>query len=163
MDISTDCCTCWPQCVCGLSLLSAVVSHTHRPSSEWLHSTDTHQDKTHCTSSSGCSNSIPGRNPDTCCTCCVTKVHWELSACSRTQKKKCVCFWQGYHLHHNTAKYGYSGVMKESTGAWNGTLLSSLKRVGSVFMRVMDMYMYSINLVSIIFQSAFSYDAQVPP
>ena len=40
---------------------------------------------THCVSSGGCLNSIQGRNPGTCCTCCVTKDHWEPSTCSRTQ------------------------------------------------------------------------------
>ena len=39
----------------------------------------------HFASSSGRPNSIQGRNPGTCCTCCVTKHHWEPSACSRTQ------------------------------------------------------------------------------
>ena len=43
-----------------------------------------------------------------------------------------VCVLPGYHLHHDTAKHGYSGVVKESTGKWNGALLSSLMRVGSV-------------------------------
>ena len=33
-----------------------------------------------------------------------------------------VCLWLGYHLHHNTAKHGYSGVVKESPGEWNGFL-----------------------------------------
>ena len=48
-----------------------------------------------------------------------------------------MCLWAGYHLHHDTAKHGCSGVVKESTGEWNGALLSSLVRVGSVCMRVM--------------------------
>ena len=42
------------------------------------------------------------------------------------------CLWPGYHVHHDTAKHGYSGVMKESTGEWNGVVLSSVSRVGSV-------------------------------
>ena len=52
--------------------------------------------------------------------------------------------------------------MKESTGEWNGTLLSLVMRVGSVCMRVMDVHMYGIDLVSIIFQSAFAHDIQSP-
>ena len=36
----------------------------------------------HCACSSG---HIQGRIPGTRCTCCVTKDHWELSVCSRTQ------------------------------------------------------------------------------
>ena len=39
-----------------------------------------------------------------------------------------------YHLHHDTAKHGYSGVVKESTGEWNDALLSSVTRIGSVDM-----------------------------
>ena len=33
----------------------------------------------------GCLNCIQGRNLGTCCICCVTKDHWEPSACSMTQ------------------------------------------------------------------------------
>ena len=74
-----------------------------------------------------------------------------------------VCLWLGYHLHHDTAKHDYSDVVKESTGKWNGTLLSSVVRVGSICMRVMDIYMYGVDLVSIIFWSAFAHDTQAPP
>ena len=106
-------------------------------------------------------NSIQGRNLDTCCTCCVTKDHWELSACSRTQDY--VCLWPGYHLHHDTAKHGYSGVVKQSTGEWNGTLLSSVMGISSVCMQVINVHMYGIDLVSITFWSAFTRDTQAPP
>ena len=41
--------------------------------------------------------------------------------------------WPSYYLHHDTAKHGYSGVVKESVGEWNGALLSSVLRVGSDF------------------------------
>ena len=68
-----------------------------------------------------------------------------------------------YHLHHDTGKYGYSGVMKELTGEWNGTLLSSVMRVGSVCMRVMDIHVYGVDMVSVIFQSAFAHNTQAPP
>ena len=44
-----------------------------------------------------------------------------------------VCLWPDYHLHHDTARYDYSGVVKEMTGEWNGALLSSLLRIGSVY------------------------------
>ena len=47
-----------------------------------------------------------------------------------------MCLWPGYHLHHNTAKCGYSGVVRESTGEWNGAVLSSVMRVCSVCMQV---------------------------
>ena len=48
-----------------------------------------------------------------------------------------VCLWPGNHLHHDTTKHGYS-VVKESTREWNGALLSSVMRVRSVCMPVMD-------------------------
>ena len=35
--------------------------------------------------------------------------------------------------------------------------------VGSVCMQVMDIHVYGIDLVSVIFQSAFIHDTQVPP
>ena len=37
-----------------------------------------------------------------------------------------VCLWPGYHLHYDTTKHGYSGVVNESTGEWTGALLSSV-------------------------------------
>ena len=37
------------------------------------------------------------------------------------------------HLHHDTAKHGYSSVVKELTGEWNGALLSSVMRVGCLY------------------------------
>ena len=46
-----------------------------------------------------------------------------------------VCLWPGYHLHHDTAKHGYSSVVKESIGELTCALLSSLMRL---CMRVMD-------------------------
>ena len=70
--------------------------------------------------------------------------------------------WSGYHLHHDTAKHGYSGV-KETTGEWNGALLSSVTRVDSVCLRVMHVHVYGVDLVSVIFLSAFAHDTQAPP
>ena len=52
--------------------------------------------------------------------------------------------------------------MKKSTGEWNGALLSSVMRVGSVCMRAMDVHMYGIDLVSVIFRSASAHDIQAP-
>ena len=59
--------------------------------------------------------------------------------------------WPGYNSHHETSKHGYSGVVKELTGEWNGTLLSSVMRVGSVCMQLMDVHMYGIDPMSIFF------------
>ena len=47
-----------------------------------------------------------------------------------------MCLWPGNYLHHDTAKHSSSGVVKEWTGEWNGALLSSVMRVGSICMRV---------------------------
>ena len=79
------------------------------------------------------------------------------------QESDHVWLWPGYHLHHNPAKHSYSGVVKESTGEWNGALLSSVMRVGSDCMRVMDIHIYSIDLVNVICWSAFVHNKQAPP
>ena len=62
-----------------------------------------------------------------------------------------------------TYKTWYSSVVKVSTGEWNGALLSSVMRVGSVCKRVMDEHVYGIDLVSVIFQSAFAHETQAAP
>ena len=69
-----------------------------------------------------------------------------------------MCLWPGYHLHHDTAKHAYSGIVKELTGVWNGVLLSSVLTAGSVSMRVMDVHAYELDLVSVILQSALAHD-----
>ena len=74
-----------------------------------------------------------------------------------------MCIWPGYHLHHDTAKHGYSGVVKGLTGEWNGALLSSVMQIGSICMKVMDVHMYGVDLVSITFWNAFAHDTQAPP
>ena len=65
--------------------------------------------------------------------------------------------------YHCTAKHDYSGVVKESTGERNGALLSTVMRVGSVCMRVMDIHVYGVDLVSVIFRSAFVQATQSTP
>ena len=74
-----------------------------------------------------------------------------------------VYLWPGNNLHHNTAKRNYSGVVRESIGEWNGTLLSSVMRVGSVCTRVMDVHVYGVDLVSFILRCAFVNETQSPP
>ena len=74
-----------------------------------------------------------------------------------------VCLWPRYHLHHDIVKHDYRGVVKETTGEWNGALLSSVMIVGSICMGMMDVHVYGVDLVSVIFRSAFSEDTQVPP
>ena len=74
-----------------------------------------------------------------------------------------VCLWPGYHLHHDTAKHHYSGIVKVSTGEWNVSLLYSMMKVGSVRMRVMDVRVYGVDLVVVIFRSALAHDTQAPP
>ena len=58
----------------------------------------------------------------------------------------------------NTAKHGYSGGVKKSTGVWNGALLSSVMYVGSLCVRLVDIHVYVVDLTSVIFRSAFSHD-----
>ena len=74
-----------------------------------------------------------------------------------------VCLWPGYHLHHNVAKHGYSGVVKELTGEWNGALSSLVMKVHSVCVQVVDIHVYDRHLVSVIFQSTFAHDTEAPP
>ena len=71
-----------------------------------------------------------------------------------------MCLWPGYHLHYDTPKHDYSGVLKELTGEWNGALLSSVTRLGSECVWVMDIFLHGLDLVSINFRSAFTHDTQ---
>ena len=128
-------------------------SHTHRPGSGWLHSTHIH---THQYRHIVQAVVLPEQ-------------HWgkkfrsllhllchqgPIGTICLQQDSDHVCLWPGYHLHHHTTKHGYSGIMKE----WNGSLLSSMMRIGSVFMQVMDVHVYGIDLVSDIFWSAFTHN-----
>ena len=56
-----------------------------------------------------------------------------------------MCLCPGYHQHHDTAKHGYSGVVNVSTGDCNDALLSSVMRVGSVCMRMIDVHVYTVS------------------
>ena len=60
-------------------------------------------------------------------------------------------------------KARYSGVVKKSTGEWKDSLLSSVIRVGSVCMRIMDVHVYGVDLVSVIFRTVFAHETQAPP
>ena len=73
-----------------------------------------------------------------------------------------MCLWPGYHLHHDTAKHGHPGIMKESTGEWNRALLSSVMRVGFVCLRVMDVHVFGVDLVSVIFLSTIVFKKNGP-
>ena len=79
-----------------------------------------------CASSSGHLNNIQGRNLGTCCTCCVTQGPLG-SVCLQLDSDH-MCLWPGYHLHHDTTKHGYSGVVTESTGEWNKSVELQLRR-----------------------------------
>ena len=139
MDISTDCSTCWVQCIGGVSLLSAVVCGTfpHLQTRFWKAAQYRRTSRsTHFASSGGRLNNIQGRNPGTCCTCCVTK--GPLGTVCLQQDSDHLCLWPGYHLHQDTAKHGYLDVVKVSSGEWSGALLSSGMRVGPVYVRLMD-------------------------
>ena len=134
-------------------------SHTHRPGSGWHIVQNTHQDRCIVQAAVAARTAsrveiwayvAPAVSPRPLGTFCLQQVSDH------------VCLWPGYHLHHETAKHCYSGVMKKSTGEWNGTLLSSVMRIGSVGMRVMDIHVYGVDLVSIIFQRAFAYNTHAP-
>ena len=126
--------------------------NTRRPGSGWPHSTDARQDQRITRATVDSWTAFKGIHPGSCWICCVTKDRWKPSTCSRTQ----ITYVSGQtNLHHNTAKRGYSGVVKGSTGKWNGALLSSVMRVGSVCMRLMDVLVYGVDLVRVIFRSAF--------
>ena len=53
--------------------------------------------------------------------------------------------------------------MKELTGEWNDTLLSSVMTVGFAYMQVMDVHVYGKDLVRVIFRRAFAHGRQAPP
>ena len=70
-----------------------------------------------------------------------------------------------YHLNHDIAKHGYSGVVRESTEGWNGVRLSSVMRHESrcCLYTSDDVRVYGIDLVSVIFRSVYAHDTQAPP
>ena len=160
MDISTDCCTYWAQCIFGVSLLSAVVWNIPKPVDQVL---DGRVVQTHIKIDVLCEQRWPpeqqpgkksGHMLHLLCH------QGPLGTICMQQDSDHVCICPGYHLHHDTAKYGYSCVVKEST---NGALLSSVMRVGSVCMRVMDVHVHDVDLVSVIFWSTFAHDTQASP
>ena len=73
------------------------------------------------------------------------------------------CLWPGNHLQHDTDKHGHSGIVKESTGELNGALLTTVIINVCVCMRVMDVHVYGVDLVSVIFRSALAHDTHAPP
>ena len=132
-------------------------SHTHRPSSWWLCRTDARQDRSIVRvvvivqtvfREEIWAHVAPAVLPK------------NIENCLLQQDSDHVCLWAGYHLHHDTAKHDYSDVVKEFTGEWNGALLSSVMRVGSVCMWVMDIHVYGVDLVSIIIWIAFPHETQ---
>ena len=84
----------------------------------------------------------PGKKSGPRCTCYVIKVHWKTSACSRTQ----IMYASGQATTYTMTPLSMAtGIVEESTGEWNFALFSSVFRVGSVCMRVMDLYMNGID------------------
>jgi hypothetical protein len=77
--------------------------------------------------------------------------------CHLQQNRDHMCLWPSYYWHHDTAKQGYSGVMKNSTGKWIRNPLSLVLRVDSVCVRVIDVYVYGVEPVTAIFRSAFTH------
>ena len=67
-------------------------------------------------------------------------------------------------LLYNTVKHGYTGVLKKSTGEWNGALLSSVMKVDSVCMRLYASDGRTATRLrrTLIFRSAFTHDTLAP-
>ena len=129
-------------------------SHTRRPVSGRPRRTDTRQD---CARSGGRPNSIQGRNPWTCCNRCFTKDYWEPLACSRTRAS-------GQSTTYTMTPPGTSNLVSWKCRLESGmTLLRSVMRVGFVCLRVMDVHVFGVDLVSVIFRSALAHDTQTPP
>ena len=160
MNISTECRTCSHNvsvvCCCSQQW-SEEYSHTRRPGSGRPRITDASQDRALCEQRWPPEHHLGKKSLHLLC-------HQEpLGTVYLQQDSDHVCLWPGYHLHHDTAKHGYSGVVKKQTGEWNGALLLLVMRVGSICMRVMDVHVYGVDLVSVIFRSAYVHDTQAPP
>ena len=98
---------------------SVEYSHIHRRGSGWPHSTDARQDWCIVRAAVAAwtasreeiqAHVAPVVSPGTIGNCLLA-----------AGLRSCVPL-AGYHLHHNTAKRSYSGVIKEPTGEWNDTL-----------------------------------------
>ena len=135
MDISTDCCTYWVQCV-GVAAFSCGLLNIPTPVDQIL---DGCIVQTHVKIYALCKQRWPAeQHPE------KKSGHMLHPLCHQGplgtvclhQDSDHVWLWPDCHLHQDTAKHGYFVVMKESTGEWNDTLLSSVIRVDSVFMRV---------------------------
>ena len=95
-----------------------------------------------------------------CCTSCNTNDHWEPSTCGRIL----ITCASGQAITYTTHRQAWVLWCRERVDwRWNGSLLSSVIRIGSVCMRVMEIHMYYVELVSVIFRSAFAHDKEVPP
>ena len=114
---------------------------------------------THWASSGGCPNSIQGRNPGTCCTCCVTKNNWEPSVCSRTQIRVPLARLP-LTLRNRQARLLGCLARVDWRGERPSVVFSDASRICR--MRVMDVHLYGIDLVSVIFRNAFVHDTKPP-
>ena len=120
LDLHETCWMCWRIALHSMSNVGVMCqcvqrwpvehSHTHRPGSGWLLSIDLGQGRRFVASSGGRPNSIQGRNPDTCCTCCSERtIGNRLLATGMSSGVFC----PGYQWHHDIVEHGYSGVVKE--------------------------------------------------
>ena len=112
MDTSTDCCTCWAQCIGGVLLLSAVVWGTfphHGPGSGVV--------QMHFKIDTLCEQWWLKQDPG-------KKSGHMLHLLCHQGPLGSVCLqedldqmglWPGYHLHHGTAKHGYSVVFSDES------------------------------------------------
>ena len=153
MDISTDCCICSAQCISSLWNISTSVCQV----------LDGRVVQTHVKTDTLCEQRWPPEHhpgKKSGHTLYLQCHQGTLGTVCLQKDSNHVFLWPCYHLHHDTVKHGYTGIMKESTGGWDGALLSSVMRVGSVCMRVMDVHVYGVDLESVIFLSALAHDTK---
>ena len=115
MDISTDCCT--MSCVIAFS---RVMWNTCRTGSGWPHSTDAHQDwrivQAVVAVQTASREEIQAH---------VAPAVSPMTTGNRLFAAGLRSLVPLARLYDDTAKHGYSGVVKESTGEWNGVVVFS--------------------------------------
>ena len=103
-------------------------SHTLRLGSERPRSTDARQDRRIVRPA----NTVPEHHPEKKSGHMLHLLYHQgpLGTICLQQDSDHVCLWPGYHLNHDTVKYGYSGVVKESTGrvVWRSVVITDETR-----------------------------------
>ena len=128
-------------------------SHTRRPGSGRLRSTDTRQDG-HIVWAAVCARTASREE---------IRAHVAPEMSPRTIGNRLLAAGLRSRVPLARLPLGYPGVGKESTGEWNEAMLSSVMRVDYVCRQVMDVDVYGVDLVGTIFWNIFVHDAQAPP